>query len=151
MENRSQEEIKFDIKSYLDNRYSRLVISNYYFYAQTGTLTMLFQSYNFSNIEGFLLRMKSCVGSPDEPLHEFLHIYTATVDYYFRLSDILHLMLDQTKHPGLCTSPECQTMRILQLLRKPQLKTSKSITDTIFGQITVVSLGRDNFFYLYQK
>lgn len=105
MENRSQEEIKLDIKSYLDNRYSRLVISNYFFCAQTHALTMLFQSYNFSNTQGFLLRMKSCVGSPDEPLHEFLHIYTATVDYYFRLSDILRLRLDQIQNTGLCTSP----------------------------------------------
>lgn len=57
---------------------------------------MLLLSYNFSNIDSFFfLRMKSCVGSPDELLHEFLHIYTSTVDYYCRLSDILHLKLDQ--------------------------------------------------------
>lgn len=49
MENRSQEEVKLDIKSYLDNRYSRLVISNYYFCAQTRALTMLLLSYNFPN------------------------------------------------------------------------------------------------------
>lgn len=44
----------------------------------------------------FFLRMKSCVGSPNEPLHKFLHIYTATVDYYCRLPDILRLRLDQS-------------------------------------------------------
>lgn len=93
MEKGSQEEVKLDIKSYLDIRYSRFVISNYYFCAQTHALTMLLLSYNFS--EGFFLGMKSCVGSPDEPLHEFLHIYTAIVDYYHRLSDILCLRLDQ--------------------------------------------------------
>lgn len=111
MENGSQEEIKRDIKSYLDNRCSRLVISNYYFCAQTYALTMLLLSYNFSNIEGFLLRMKSCVGSPDEPLHKFLHIYTATVNYYVRLSDILCLRLDQ---PNIQDSALLQSAKQLE-------------------------------------
>lgn len=42
-----------------------------------------------------LLRMKSCIGSTDDPSYEFLPINTVTVDYYGRLSDILHLRLDQ--------------------------------------------------------
>lgn len=42
-----------------------------------------------------LLRMKSCVRSTDEPSNEFLLINTVTVDYYGRLSVILHLRLDQ--------------------------------------------------------
>jgi len=39
--------------------------------------------------------MKFCVGSTDEPLYEFLHINTVTVDYYGRVPDILYLRLDQ--------------------------------------------------------
>lgn len=50
-----------------------------------------------------------------------------------------------TQHPGLHSSPHCQTIRILQLLRKLKPKRSKYITDRTFGQIAVASLGRDNF------